>query len=200
MVCELLVSLFYNCCYYIVKQQYVVECICELFVKSFGYVKFQIQGDYVIVCYFLQYEVSVVVFYLVFLYVIICDDKYWLEICWQEFFDLLVDSGVYIKLLWGVLYEEVWVKWLVEGWEYVEVLLCMSFEQVVQVLVGVWVVVLVDIGLSYLIVVLDKLNFMFYGLIDLGLIGGYGKNQYIVWLENSVSIGDIVVSWIYFFL
>lgn len=38
------------------------------------------------------------------------------------------------------------------------------------------VVVLVDIGLSYLIVVLDKLNVILYGVIDLKLIGVYGKN------------------------
>lgn len=52
----------------------------------------------------------------------------------------------------------------------------MSLEGVVCVLVGVKFVVLVDMGLSYLMVVLDRFNIMVYGLIDLGLIGGYGKN------------------------
>lgn len=63
-----------------------------------------------------------------------------------------------------------------EGFVYVEVLLKMSLEGVVCVLVGVKFVVLVDMGLSYLMVVLDRFNIMVYGLIDLGLIGGYGKN------------------------
>lgn len=52
----------------------------------------------------------------------------------------------------------------------------MSLEEVVRVLVGVKFVVLVDIGLSYFIVVFDRLNIMLYGLMDSGLIGGYGKN------------------------
>lgn len=63
-----------------------------------------------------------------------------------------------------------------EGFVYVEVLLKMSLEGVVCVLVGVKFVVLVDMGLSYLMAVLDRFNIMVYGLIDLGLIGGYGKN------------------------
>lgn len=114
--------------------------------------------------------------YVVFFYVMICDDKYWLEEYWWELIGLLVDLGIWIKFLWGVLYEEEWVKWLVEGFVYVEVLLKMSLEGVVCVLVGVKFVVLVDMGLSYLMVVLDRFNIMVYGLIDLGLIGGYGKN------------------------
>lgn len=48
--------------------------------------------------------------YVVFFYVMICDDKYWLEEYWRELIGLLVVLGIWIKFLWGVSYEEEWVK------------------------------------------------------------------------------------------
>lgn len=91
--------------------------------------------------------------------------------------------GLKIKLFWGVEYEYQCVLWLVEYFFYVEVLFKFSFQQVVEVLVGVKVVVFVDIGFSYLIVVLDCFNIILFGLMDSGLIGGYGKNQIVVIFE-----------------
>lgn len=114
--------------------------------------------------------------YVVFFYATIRDDKYWSEEYWRELIGLLVDLGIRIKFSWGASYEEERAKRLAEGFVYVEVLSKMSLEGVVRVLVGVKFVVSVDTGLSYLTAVLDRFNITVYGLIDSGLIGGYGKN------------------------
>ena len=73
----------------------------ELFAKSLGYAKPQIQGDYAIARHFLQHEASAAAPYLVFLHATTRDDKHWPETRWQELLDLLADSGVHIKLPWG---------------------------------------------------------------------------------------------------
>lgn len=70
----------------------------------------------------------------------------------------------------------------------------MSLEQVAQVLAGARGVVSVDTGLSHLTAALDKPNFTLYGPTDPGLIGGYGKNQYVVRPESGNSTGDIAAS------
>lgn len=70
----------------------------------------------------------------------------------------------------------------------------MSLEQVAEVLAGARGVVSVDTGLSHLTAALDKPNFTLYGPTDPGLIGGYGKNQYVVRPESGSSTGDIPAS------
>ena len=77
-----------------------------------------------------------------------------------------------------------------KGHDFVDVLPRMSLEQVAQVLAGARRgVVSVDTGLSHLTAALDKPNFTLYGPTDPGLIGGYGKNQYVVRPESGNSTG-----------
>ena len=129
--------------------------------------------------------------YLVFLHATTRDDKHWPESHWQALIALLADSGLQIKLPWGAPHEEARAKRLADGHDFVEVLPRMSLEQVAQVLAGARGVVSVDTGLSHLTAALDKANFTLYGPTDPGLIGGYGKNQYVVRPESGNSTGDI---------
>ena len=99
-----------------------------------------------------------------------------------------------IKLPWGAPHEEARAGRLAEGHDFVDVLPRMSLEQVAQVLAGARGVVSVDTGLSHLTAALDKPNFTLYGPTDPGLIGGYGKNQYVVRPESGSSTGDIPAS------
>ena len=52
-------------------------------------------------------------------------------------------------------------------------------------------VVSVDTGLSHLTAALDRPNITLYGPTDPGLIGGYGKNQYICRPEHSSQLSDL---------
>ena len=188
---EPLASLFYNRRHHIAKQQHAVERTRELFAKSLGYARPESQGDYAIARHFTRPETATAVPYLVFLHATTRDDKHWPESHWQALIALLADSGLQIKLPWGAPHEEARAKRLAEGHDFVDVLPRMSLEQVAQVLAGARGVVSVDTGLSHLTAALDKRNFTLYGPTDPGLIGGYGKNQYVVRPESGNSTGDI---------
>ncbi|CAA0337830.1 lipopolysaccharide heptosyltransferase RfaC [Klebsiella oxytoca] len=191
---EPLASLFYNRRHHIAKQQHAVERTRELFAKSLGYAKPETQGDYAIARHFLRQADASAVPYLVFLHATTRDDKHWPEENWRALIALLADSGVRIKLPWGAPHEETRARRLADGHDFVDVLPRMSLEQVAQVLAGARGVVSVDTGLSHLTAALDKPNFTLYGPTDPGLIGGYGKNQYVVRPESGNSTGDIAAS------
>lgn len=175
---EPLASLFYNRHHHIAKQQHAVERTRELFAKSLGYVKPQIQGDYAISDHFAVAETAHAP-YAVFLHATTRDDKHWPESHWRQLIALLAKSGLQIKLPWGAPHEEARAKRLAEGFDYVEVLPKLSLGEVAQVLAGAQFVVSVDTGLSHLAAALDRPNITLYGPTDPGLIGGYGKNQHV---------------------
>ncbi len=175
---EPLASLFYNRKHHIAKQQHAVERTRELFAKSLGYAKPQLQGDYAIAQHFMNEHKADAGQYAVFLHATTRDDKHWPEAFWRELFGLLNKTGIRIKLPWGAPHEEARAKRLAEGFPYVDVLPRMSLEDVARILAGAKFVVSVDTGLSHLTAALDRPNITLYGPTDPGLIGGYGKNQY----------------------
>ena len=61
----------------------------------------------------------------------------------------------------------------------------LSLEKVAEVLAGAKAVISVDTGLSHLTAALDRPNITLYGPTDPGLIGGYGKNQFILKAGNN---------------
>ncbi|MCX9067087.1 lipopolysaccharide heptosyltransferase RfaC [Citrobacter portucalensis] len=175
---EPLASLFYNRKHHIAKQQHAVERTRELFTKSLGYAKPQLQGDYAIAQHFMNEHKADAGQYAVFLHATTRDDKHWPEANWRELIGLLNNTGIRIKLPWGAPHEEARAKRLAEGFPYVDVLPRMSLEDVARILAGAKFVVSVDTGLSHLTAALDRPNITLYGPTDPGLIGGYGKNQY----------------------
>lgn len=175
---EPLASLFYNRKHHIAKQQHAVERTRELFAKSLGYAKPQLQGDYAIAQHFMNEHKADAGQYAVFLHATTRDDKHWPEANWRELIGLLNNTGIRIKLPWGAPHEEARAKRLAEGFPYVDVLPRMSLEDVAHILAGAKFVVSVDTGLSHLTAALDRPNITLYGPTDPGLIGGYGKNQY----------------------
>lgn len=187
---EPLASLFYNRRHHIAKQQHAVERTRELFAKSLGYAKPETQGDYAIARHFPNSR-SHSTPYAVFLHATTRDDKHWSESHWRDLIGLLANSGLQIKLPWGAPHEEARAKRLAEGYDFVEVLPRMSLERVAQVLAGARCVVSVDTGLSHLTAALDRPNITLYGPTDPGLIGGYGKNQYICRPEHSSQLSDL---------
>lgn len=187
---EPLASLFYNRRHAIAKQQHAVERTRELFAKSLGYAKPETQGDYAIARHCVTGDGPQSP-YAVFLHATTRDDKHWPESHWRALITLLADSGLRIKLPWGAPHEEARAKRLAEGYDFVEVLPRMSLESVARVLAGAKFVVSVDTGLSHLTAALDRPNLTLYGPTDPGLIGGYGKNQYICRPEHSSQLSDL---------
>lgn len=187
---EPLASLFYNRRHHIARQQHAVERTRELFAKSLGYAKPAIQGDYAISQHFLHNSDSSQP-YLIFLHATTRDDKHWPESHWRELIGLLSNAGLQIKLPWGAPHEEERAHRLAEGFDYVEVLPRMKLDGVAQQLAGATAVVSVDTGLSHLTAALDRPNITLYGPTDPGLIGGYGKNQYICRPEHSSQLSDL---------
>ncbi|HEY2455025.1 MAG TPA: lipopolysaccharide heptosyltransferase RfaC [Scandinavium sp.] len=194
---EPLASLFYNRRHHIEKQQHAVERTRELFAKSLGYPKPDTQGDYAIAQHFLAMNSNTTAPYLVFLHATTRDDKHWPESHWRELIARLAGSGLNIKLLWGAPHEEARAKRLAEGHDYAEVLPRMTLEKVAHVLAGARAVVSVDTGLSHLTAALDRPNITLYGPTDPGLIGGYGKNQYICRPEGSTQLSDLSASTVF---
>jgi len=104
---------------------------------------------------------------------------------------LLQGSGLKIKLPWGAEHEHQRAQRLAAGFDYVEVLPKLTLEQVARTLAGAAAVVSVDTGLSHLTAALDRPNITLYGPTDPGLIGGYGKNQFVMKPVEGNSMADI---------
>lgn len=194
---EPLASLFYNRRHRISKQQHAVERTRELFAKSLGYQKPEAPGEYAISQHFLRGASQDNQPYLVFLHATTRDDKHWPESHWRELIGLLSESDVRIKLPWGAPHEEARAIRLADGFDYVDVLPRMKLDGVAQELAGATAVVSVDTGLSHLTAALDRPNITLYGPTDPGLIGGYGKNQYICRPENSSQLSTLSATAVY---
>ncbi len=72
-----------------------------------------------------------------------------------------------------------------------QVLPRLTLEQVAHQLAGARFVVSVDTGLSHLTAALDRPNVTLYGPTDPGLIGGYGKNQFVCRPVDSLKLADL---------
>ncbi|KAB8310522.1 lipopolysaccharide heptosyltransferase RfaC [Erwinia endophytica] len=173
------------------KQQHAVQRTRELFAKSLNYPLPTSLGDYAIAGHFLANPPVDAVQYLVFLHATTRDAKHWPENNWRELIGLLQASGLKIKLPWGTEHEQQRARRLAEGFNYVEVLPKLTLEQVAQILAGAKAVVSVDTGLSHLTAALDRPNITLYGPTDPGLIGGYGKNQFVLRPTQSQNMADI---------
>ncbi|QFH69286.1 lipopolysaccharide heptosyltransferase RfaC [Enterobacter sp. E76] len=190
---EPLASLFYNRRHAVAKQQHAVERTRELFAKSLGYTRPSQTGDYAIAQHFLA-DTQNQPPYLVFLHATTRDDKHWPEAQWRELIHLMAGTGLKIKLPWGAPHEEARALRLAEGFDNVEVLPRLSLEQVANVLASASGVVSVDTGLSHLTAALDRPNITLYGPTDPGLIGGYGKNQFICRPVDSSSLAALAAA------
>lgn len=172
-------------------QQHAVQRTRELFAKSLNYPLPTSLGDYAIAGHFLANPPVDAGQYLVFLHATTRDAKHWPENNWRELIGLLQASGLKIKLPWGTEHEQQRARRLAEGFNYVEVLPKLTLEQVAQILAGAKAVVSVDTGLSHLTAALDRPNITLYGPTDPGLIGGYGKNQFVLRPTQSQNMADI---------
>lgn len=188
---ESFASWWYDKRHEIGKQQHAVERMRELFAKSLGYDKPETTGDYAIAGHFLSNLPADANRYLVFLHATTRDNKHWPEPRWRELIALMADSGLTIKLPWGAPHEYQRALRLAEGFDYVEVLPKMTLEQIALNLAGARAVVSVDTGLSHLTAALDRPNITLYGPTDPGLIGGYGKNQYVIRAPQGNSMSSI---------
>lgn len=162
------------------KQQHAVQRTRELFAKSLGYELPATTGDYAIAQHFTQALPADADRYLVFLHATTRDNKHWPEDHWRELIGLMQPSGLKIKLPWGAEHEHQRAVRLADGFDFVEVLPRLTLEQVARTLAGARAVVSVDTGLSHLTAALDRPNITLYGPTDPGLIGGYGKNQFVL--------------------
>ncbi|MBU9845195.1 lipopolysaccharide heptosyltransferase RfaC [Rahnella ecdela] len=178
-------SWFFNQRHEIDKKQHAVERTRELFAKSLGYEKPANQGDYAIAARFLSHLPDDAGQYLVFLHATTRADKHWPEEKWRELIGMLSTTNLRVKLPWGAEHEYQRALRLAEGFPYVEVLPKLSLEKVAEVLAGAKAVISVDTGLSHLTAALDRPNITLYGPTDPGLIGGYGKNQFVLKAENN---------------
>lgn len=181
-------SWWYDIRHEVSKKQHAVERTRELFAKSLGYEKPQTQGDYAIAGHFSTIATEDAAPYLIFLHATTRDNKHWPEDHWRGLIELVQPMGLRVKLPWGAEHEHQRAQRLAEGFEYVEVLPKLSLEAVAQQLAGACAVVSVDTGLSHLTAALDRPNITLYGPTDPGLIGGYGKNQYVIKaVENDMK-------------
>ncbi|WP_394550179.1 lipopolysaccharide heptosyltransferase 1 [Pantoea sp. SGAir0180] len=162
------------------KKQHAVERTRELFAKSLGYEKPQTQGDYAIAGHFPNVALQGENAYLVFLHATTRDNKHWPESHWRELIERLQPTGLRVKLPWGAEHEHQRAIRLAEGLEHVEVLPKLTLENVAYELAGARAVISVDTGLSHLTAALNRPNITLYGPTDPGLIGGYGKNQFVL--------------------
>lgn len=173
------------------RQQHAVQRTRELFAKSLGYALPESTGNYAIAGHFLAEPPADAGQYLVFLHATTRDEKHWPEENWRRLIELLGSSGIKIKLPWGVEHEYQRAKRLAAGFEQVEVLPKLTLEQVARTLAGAKAVVSVDTGLSHLTAALDRPNITLYGPTDPGLIGGYGKNQFVLRPAQGNKMADI---------
>ncbi|EXU76363.1 MULTISPECIES: lipopolysaccharide heptosyltransferase RfaC [Erwinia] len=173
------------------KQQHAVQRTRELFAKSLGYPLPDTQGDYAIAAHFLTEPPADAGNYLVFLHATTREAKHWPEENWRQLTALVETCGLKIKLPWGTEKEHQRALRLAEGFEYVEVLPRLTLEKVARTLAGAKAVVSVDTGLSHLTAALDRPNITLYGPTDPGLIGGYGKNQFVLRPNKGNNMADI---------
>ena len=173
------------------KQQHAVQRTRELFAKSLNYPLSETPGDYAIAQHFMREPSPDDGRYLVFLHATTRDEKHWPEAQWRELITLLNGSGLRIKLPWGAEHEHQRAQRLAAGFDYVEVLPKLTLEQVARTLAGAAAVVSVDTGLSHLTAALDRPNITLYGPTDPGLIGGYGKNQFVLKPAQGNRMADI---------
>jgi len=173
------------------KQQHAVQRTRELFAKSLGYELPATTGDYAIAQHFTQALPADADRYLVFLHATTRDNKHWPEDHWRELIGLMQPSGLKIKLPWGAEHEHQRAVRLADGFDFVEVLPRLTLEQVARTLAGARAVVSVDTGLSHLTAALDRPNITLYGPTDPGLIGGYGKNQFVLRPMGSNDMAHI---------
>ncbi len=170
-------SLFYNHRYTISRQQHAVECTRQLFAKILGYNKPIEYGDYAIAKRFIGHLLPNLEQYLIFLHATTRKDKHWPEQNWRHLIRLVTNSGLRIKLPWGVEHERQRAFRLAEGFMHVDVLPHLSLQQMAELLAGAKGVVSVDTGLSHLAAALNKPNVTLFATTDPMLIGGYGRNQ-----------------------
>lgn len=190
-------SWFYNHRHEISKQQHAVERIRQLFAKSLGYDQPESYGDYGIAGRFLSQPPADTDQYLVFPHATTRDDKHWPEQNWRELIKLAANSGLRIKLPWGLEHERLRALRLAEGFAHVEVLPQLSLQQVAEVLAGAKSVVSVDTGLSHLAAALNKSNITLFGPTHPRLIGGYGQNQYTCLPLAGNKMADISAQQVY---
>lgn len=173
------------------RQQHAVQRTRELFAKSLGYTLPESTGDYAIAGHFLAKPPADAGQYLVFLHATTRDEKHWPEENWRQLIKLLSNSGMKIKLPWGTEQEHQRAKRLADSSGHVDVLPRLTLEQVARTLAGAKAVVSVDTGLSHLTAALDRPNITLYGPTDPGLIGGYGKNQFVLRPAQGNNMADI---------
>lgn len=188
---EPLASCWYDRGHRLSKQQHAVEKIRALFAASLGYPLPESQGDYAIAQHFINALPADANHYLVFLHATTRDDKHWPESAWQTLIDLVVAQGLKVKLPWGSPLEQQRAIRLAEGRSQVEVLPKLSLSEVATQLAGAKGVVSVDTGLSHLTAALDRPNITLYGPTDPLLIGGYGKNQYVIKGQPTGKMSEI---------
>ncbi|MEM6162427.1 lipopolysaccharide heptosyltransferase RfaC [Erwinia sp. P6884] len=184
-------SWWYDTRHEIDKKQHAVQRTRELFAKSLGYALPESEGDYAIAQHFLAAPPADAGSYLVFLHATTRDAKHWPESHWRELIGLLSGTGMKIKLPWGAEHEHQRALRLAEGFEHAGVLPKLTLEQVARTLAGARAVVSVDTGLSHLTAALDRPNITLYGPTDPGLIGGYGKNQWVLRPAQGNNMADI---------
>ena len=188
---EPLASCWYDRRHRMSKQQHAVEKIRRLFSVSLGYPFPESQGDYAIAQHFVNNLPTDANHYLVFLHATTRDDKHWPESAWQTLIDLVVARGFKVKLPWGSPIEQQRAIRLAVDRPQVEVLPKLSLSEVATQLAGAKGVVSVDTGLSHLTAALDRPNITLYGPTDPLLIGGYGKNQYIIKGQPTGKMSEI---------
>lgn len=188
---EPLASWWYTHTYRMSKQQHAVEKIRALFAESLGYQKPTTQGDYAIAQHFVRNLPDDANQYLVFLHATTRDDKHWPESAWESLIDAVTARGMSVKLPWGSPVEYQRAVRLAEGRPNVEVLPKLSLSEVATQLAGARGVVSVDTGLSHLTAALDRPNITLYGPTDPLLIGGYGKNQYVIKGQPEGKMSEI---------
>ena len=177
---EPLASWWYDQGHRLSKQQHAVEKIRALFAMSLGYPLPSGQGDYAIAQHFVHTLPAEANRYLVFLHATTRDDKHWPESDWKALISLVTALGLKVKLPWGSSLEHERAIRLAEDHDLVEVLPKLTLSEVATQLAGARAVVSVDTGLSHLTAALDRPNITLYGPTDPLLIGGYGKNQYVI--------------------
>ncbi|WKX26551.1 lipopolysaccharide heptosyltransferase RfaC [Tatumella ptyseos] len=188
---EPLASYWYDRSHRLSKHQHAVEKIRALFSVSLGYPLPKTQGDYGIAQHFTNVLPADANHYLVFLHATTRDDKHWPESAWETLIDLVVATGLKVKLPWGSAIEQQRAIRLAKGRPQVTVLPKLSLSEVATQLAGARAVVSVDTGLSHLTAALDRPNVTLYGPTDPLLIGGYGKNQYVIKGQPSGKMSEI---------